>query len=117
MSRHERFELGDELGVAPEGEVGLDPLLHGGDMQFLEPCDLLLGELLVRKVRERRPTPERERLTQALCGSDTVAAGERRAAFGEKPLEAVTVEFVRREAKCVGAADSAQRFGTLTQLL
>ncbi len=55
------FELGDELGRAPEREVGLDALLQTGEARLLEPCDLGLGEWLVDEVDERRPPPERQR--------------------------------------------------------
>ncbi len=57
----ERLELGDELRVAPEREVGLDPLLERDGAQLLEPGDLGLRERLVEEVGERRAAPERER--------------------------------------------------------
>ena len=44
MLRHERLELGDELAVAAEREVGLDPLFERGEPHPFEPRDLALGE-------------------------------------------------------------------------
>ena len=75
----ERLELGDELGVAPEREVRLDPLLERDEPELLEPGDLGLGERLVEEVRERRPAPERERLAQRALGRSRIAARERSA--------------------------------------
>ena len=54
------LELGDELGVAAEGEVGLDPLLEGSQVQLLEASDLALREGLGREVRKGRSAPECE---------------------------------------------------------
>ena len=64
----ERLELWDELGMPTEREVGFDPVLPRGQAKLFEPSDLRLRERLVGKVRERRPTPEPERLPELLCG-------------------------------------------------
>ena len=64
----ERLELGDELCVAAEREIGLDPLLQRDRAQLLEPGDLRLRERLVEEVGERGATPERERLAQRALG-------------------------------------------------
>ena len=37
MSRDERLELGDELDVAPEREVGLDPPFEHSETGKIEP--------------------------------------------------------------------------------
>ena len=83
------LELGDEITVAPEGEVCFDPFLEGGQAQLLEPGDLVLGERVEGEVGERRAAPEAERLTEecrclersarrraplALCASSAVEA-------------------------------------------
>ena len=57
----QRLELGQDVLVAAEREVGLDPILERGEPQVLEPPDLVLRERLVREVGERRAAPERER--------------------------------------------------------
>ena len=74
----QRLELGDELGVAPEREIRLDPLLERDGAQLLEPRDLGLGERLVEEVGERRAAPERERLAQRALGRGGISAFERR---------------------------------------
>ena len=50
MLADEPLELGHELGVAAEDEVGLDPLLESGQTQLLETRDLTLCEGLERDV-------------------------------------------------------------------
>jgi len=50
MLADEPLELGHELGVAAEGEVGLDPLLERGQAQLVETRDLGLCERLERDV-------------------------------------------------------------------
>jgi hypothetical protein len=61
---HERFELAHEVGVAPPGEVALDPLLETGEAKLLQTLDLCLGEALIGELGQRRPAPERERLLE-----------------------------------------------------
>ena len=61
----ERLELSDQVGVATQVEVGLDPKLQCGQPDLLEPGDGRLGELLVGDVRERRAPPQRERVAKA----------------------------------------------------
>ena len=56
------LELSDQLVVAPECEVGVDPELDCCQPDLLEPGDRRLGEALVGEVRERRAPPQRQRL-------------------------------------------------------
>ena len=58
----ECLELSDQLVVAPECEVGVDPELDCCQPDLLEPGDRRLGEALVGEVRERRTPPQRQRL-------------------------------------------------------
>ena len=62
MLGDERLELTDELVVAPEQQVGVDPELDRRQPDLLEPGDRRLGEALVGEVRERRAPPERQRI-------------------------------------------------------
>lgn len=61
MGGDERLELADELSVASECEVGLDPLLESGYTCLFEARDLVLGERVEHEVGQCRPTPLRER--------------------------------------------------------
>ena len=58
----ECLELPDQLVVAPEREVGVDPELDCCQPDLLEPGDRRLGEALVGEVRERRASPQRQRV-------------------------------------------------------
>jgi hypothetical protein len=64
MTGDERLELGDDLVATSEREVGLDPLLDGGQAELLEAGDLLLSERVEGELGERRAAPEPERLSQ-----------------------------------------------------
>ena len=57
---NERLDLSDDLGVAPESEVGLEPPLERLQAELFEARNLGLRERLVGEVGERRPAPEVE---------------------------------------------------------
>ncbi len=86
----ERLELGDELGVAREREVGVDPLFEGDRPQLLEPGDLGLRERLVEEVGESRAAPQAERLA-------------------ESGLRCLGAPVLKRVSTLVGEADEAVR--------
>ena len=96
-----RLELGHELGVAAEGEVGFDPILQGGKPQLLEPGDLGLRELLVPEVRERRSAPDRKRNAQRLGSSARLALLDCLPSLPDERLEAPGVEVGRLDVKNV----------------
>jgi hypothetical protein len=96
----ERLELGHELAVTAEREVGGDPLLERHQVKVLEPRRLEGRERGLPEIRERGPTPERER------------PAERRRSFGRRfcprsfgqRSEALHVELACFDAKEVAAA-------------
>ena len=88
----EGLELGHELGVAAEREVGVDTLLDRGQAQLLETGDVGLGERLVGEIRKRGPAPEGERLAQRSLGSRRIAAFEGRPALIGETGEAMDVD-------------------------
>ena len=91
--RDQRLELADQLGVAAEREVGLDPLLERRQPQILQPPGLDSGKRLLAELRQRRPPPERERLAQtadARAGSPAASASRPR----KQSLEPPQVELV-----------------------
>ena len=91
MLGDDRLELSDELAVAPELEVGVDPRRERAQPQLLEAGDLRLGELLVGEVRERGPAPERERRTKALRAYGRLGAS----CLRDQPLEDREVQLLR----------------------
>src|SRR5439155_5442065 len=108
MSRHERLQLGGEIVVSAERQVGLESILRRGDVQLLEPRDLLVRKSLVREVRERRPTPEAERPSKEVCRLRMLFRREGGTTLGDEPLEAVSLELAGPERPAVGAADRPQ---------
>jgi hypothetical protein len=93
MTGDERLELGDELTVAREREVGFDPFLEGGKAELIEPGDLLLCERVEGELGERRAAPEPERLTEQCRCLERSARSERRPRPREQSCEAVRVEL------------------------
>ena len=91
----ERLQLGDELRVPPECEVGLDSRLERGQAKLLEARDLVLRERLVGEVRQRDSSPERQRLAERHLGARRVACIERRSALRGKPGEPMDVHPLR----------------------
>ena len=67
MVAHEPLELADDVAVAAELEIGLDPLLDRDEPELLEPPDLGLCEVVERELGESRSAPERERLLELLA--------------------------------------------------
>jgi hypothetical protein len=90
---HERLQLGHEGTVAPERQLGVDPLLDGEQPPLLEPFGLASGEPQVCEVGERGSAPERERGSQRSLRGLGVAARERLVPLFEQPLEPVRVKL------------------------
>ena len=102
----ERLKLADELGMSPAVEVGLDAILEDRESELLEARDLPLGEVGEGDLRERRATPERERLPQLARRRGWIAGGKRLAPLRCQALEETEVKFVGLEpqevAGCAG---------------
>ena len=62
--RDQRLELGNEIAMAAELQVGLDPILERRQPQLLQPRHLRLRERLVPHVLVGRPAPQPERLAK-----------------------------------------------------
>ena len=88
-----RLQLGDQVAMAAEREVGFDPLLECRQPELLQPRDLDLGERVVRELRQRRAAPERERLAQLAAASSARPAAERPSSLLEQGLEPMEVEL------------------------
>ncbi len=58
MVGDESLELGDQVGVASEGEIGVDAGFDRPHPKLVEAADLVLCELLVGEVGQRRPPPQ-----------------------------------------------------------
>jgi hypothetical protein len=92
VSGDERVELRQDVGVAPDPEIGVDAILDRPEAYLLEPCDLGARELVVRELRQSLPAPERQRLAEPQTGRPRVAL-ECRAGVGSEALETARVEL------------------------
>lgn len=97
----EDLQLGDELGVASECELCLDPCLQGGKSQFLEPRGLDLEAVDSDDVGVRMTAPEGERGSQALCRDRHIPS---LAGCGDRALEDDCVHRVGLDLESVPAA-------------
>ena len=88
----ERLQLGDELVIAAESEVGVDSILERREAQLLEPRDLALCERLVPQVGQRLPAPKRKRLAE---NSSSAPRDWRAAAPRQERLEPGQVHLAR----------------------
>ena len=88
----ETVQLGQQLGVAPEREVGVDSLLERAEAELLELCDRRRRERLAAELGERPAAPQRQGAVEELRLARAVG---RRARFGAQALEAVEVERPR----------------------
>ena len=93
----ERLELGDDVGLAAELEVGADPLLARNEAQFLQPSDLGLGEVIEAEVGKGRPTPEPERLPEQNCPLARLCCPR----ADKQTLEANRIDLIARDTKDV----------------
>jgi len=99
----ERLELGHEVGVTAEREIGVDAPLERHGALLLEACDLGLRKGLVRDVGQRRASPQGERLAQEAGRVRGPAARERVPTLAQEPLEAIDVELAVLDPQRVAA--------------
>ena len=105
----EELELADDLLVAPEREVGVDPALERAEAQFVESLDLRPRERLERDLGKRRAAPQGERCLEGLGGACRIVRGEHRATVGHPVLERVGSELARLDRQEVATAHRPQR--------
>ncbi len=76
------------LGVAPEGQVGLDGVLGHGQPQLAQAGPLAGGELVEGEVGQRLAPPQAERLVEEGRGVGGRPGLEERPPFGDQALDA-----------------------------
>ena len=107
VATDEGLELGHQIRVGLDLEVGRDPLLQHAEAEILEPVDLVLREVLELQVGERSTAPERERVSQEPLSSSGGSSIPRLAAqpleTAEVELLAVELEHVARRAACAAS--------------
>ena len=101
-----------DLSVAAERKFGLDQLLEGAHPQLIQPANLELGELLIRKITERRAAPQRERRLERRGGMLRTARGELASALGEELLKPMRIEAVWVESQPVAVLAGLDQFAS-----
>ena len=104
MLTHESVELADQLVLATEREIGVDPNLQRRQTRLLQPGDLSLSERLVGEVSQRRPPPQPQRIAQEAGGGRGISPGQRLAALDGQTLELVGIELTRRQLELIATA-------------
>jgi hypothetical protein len=89
----ECLQLGHELGVTTERELGIEPAFERVEPESLE-TDGRRDHRLVGQVGERRPAPERKCIAQQSCGLARLA----RSGFLDEPAKAFEIELVPLDA-------------------
>jgi hypothetical protein len=90
----ECLELGHQLFVSTEGELGVDSIPEGRQPWLLQPSDLRLREGLEGELRERRPAPQAQRLAKEPRGADRIVLCECALTVGRQRLEVVRVDLL-----------------------
>src|SRR5580765_6257047 len=125
MVPDKRLELGEELRMSPELELGVQALLERRHAQLVESRDRCAGERLVREIRERSPTPQIERPAEQIGGRLCIAAFVRLGRVVRPTLEAIEIEPLRFDAEDVAGrarldrlrAEKLPQLGDLTLYL
>jgi hypothetical protein len=92
MRLGQMIEFRHHLGMTPAAEVGLDPLLEGGQARFFQSGRLDPSHRNVGHVGQGSPSPERQRLAEPSGGPFVVASGGMLASLGQEVLESGSVE-------------------------
>src|SRR5262245_66141297 len=111
MLDHQRLQFADEVGVASECKVRLDPLLEDRKSQLFEAGDLALCERLVGDIGKCRSTPESESVAKTLGSLRRAVAHERVSRLSEEPLASRRVELLRCENENVAGRSAQQTRG------
>src|SRR5206468_3141116 len=104
-ARDRGLEVADQVAVAAEREIAVEPILERPEPQLLQPLDLAPREALAGELRQRRPPPQRQRLRQQCRTGARVVDGAR---FRDEPLEPAQVELLGTDVEDVASAVRAQ---------
>jgi hypothetical protein len=105
----ETLDLRNELDMASEGEVGVDPLLDADEPELVEPPRLERKRTARRHVCEGTPAPEPEGGVEALGGQPGRIPAHRLLPLAQQSLELVDVEPFRLG--CKGIARGLRQHG------
>ena len=91
----EPLELADDVAVATELEIGVDPLRERGEAELVQPPDLRLREVLERELARARSPPQLERAHELLA-----------ALLGREPAR---VRRAQRSKRCASTCSGSMR--------
>ena len=109
MLRDKPLELGHQLAVVAQGEIGVDPVLDRRKPKIFESPRLESDERLVGEIRQRRTSSQRQRTPQAICRRGRIATLKRFARLASEPLEAMQIYLIRFRLDRVAAGMSNDR--------
>ena len=101
----QRFELRNQSTMAPIIELGGDAVLDGDQPQLLEPRRFVLQEPTLLDVRQRRASPQAQRLAQEGHRVDPVRTALRPS---DEPSEPGDVERLRRQRHAIAGRHELQ---------
>jgi hypothetical protein len=101
MLTDDELDLGYELGIPPEGEIRLDPLLVRHRPALFQPKSVLMRKLFVEHVRQRGATPEGDRGSQCPARFCGIAPCELLPPELEQLLEPVEIALARLDVEHV----------------
>src|SRR5262249_60812864 len=93
----ELFELGNELQVTPESELGFDAQLEREEPDLSQPLNCRGGERLPGDIRERLAAPERKGFVPEICGYARLASVQGAAGGPTQPVQGVGIGLLRPE--------------------
>jgi hypothetical protein len=105
----ERLQLGEQLDVEAEQEIGRDTVLERRDAQLLEADDLRLREREARELGQRGSAPQVEGFAQLRRREDGVAGDERASSLRRQALEPKHVDALRVHAQDVAGLPCRER--------
>src|SRR5207302_5507232 len=101
---HERFEFRDQLVVASERQVRLDPILERREPRLPQPPNRILRERFVGEVSKRLASPQRQRRAEPVLGARRIAVAKRTPPFSTKRLELSDVDIFGRDREPIAPA-------------
>jgi hypothetical protein len=104
MSADLSLQLGHDLRLAPERELGFEPFFLRGEPKFLQALDLRLCEGFVGNVRQRAPAPQGQSVAYAFFGCLWIAVGESAAGSLERRIEDLCVELAGADTEEISVA-------------
>src|SRR6187551_999982 len=111
MLLDECLELSDQLIVAPEDEVSVDPELERCEPDLLEPGNRRLSEALVREVGKHRAPPKRQCLAEPRRRVCCETTSQQASPLLHETLEAMKIERVGLDSEQVPRRPGRQHVG------